>query len=100
MRSAKTLLKRESDAHGTFSMPEVLVNIPDVLFCYIQVEAYVCEVGPILGPSVVILLSELIITFLKLHVNRLEKSGKAESMKEEMWNWLQQMNHHKKFITG
>jgi hypothetical protein len=49
---------------------------------------------------VVILLSELITTFLKLRVNSWEKSGKAESMKEEILNWFQQMNHHKKIITG
>ena len=43
----------------------------------------------------VILLLELIITFLKFHVNSWEKSGKAESMKEEILNWFHQMNHHK-----
>ena len=46
----------------------------------------------------VILLLELTIAFLKLHVNSWEKSGKAESMKEEILNWFQQMNNHKKTL--
>jgi hypothetical protein len=58
MRSAKSLKQRASDASGTFAMPEVLVNIPGVLFCYIQIADFICEVGPVTGPSVALVLSD------------------------------------------
>ena len=52
MRSAK---KRTFEADD---MPEVLVNIPGVLFCYIQIADFICEIGPLTGPSIALVLSD------------------------------------------